>query len=120
MKTLTELSTLTTYSIRNVKFAVLDNETLKCKCVDIHICVDNSFDYQVNDQIPLEDWVRSMLSDKLILPADCNLMFTDGIPTMKVDSIDLKYILHTLFLILIKLNKDESITFKSIHYEEHD
>lgn len=120
MKTITENSKITTYTIENIRFAVYQDGKLEFKSITIHVLVDNSFDYHVNGQIHLSDWIISMLQDKIIVPVDCDAEFPDYLSVMKVESISIDYILLTLLLILQKLNKDESVTFKAIQYDEQN
>lgn len=122
MKSITNLGfELNSYSIPYVNLAIW-NESNHCfdfKTISIRIIIDGSENYKVNDQISLVDWVRSTLQGKLIIPVDLNINIPDYFQVMGVESLDLDYILLTLLLILEKLNKDESVTFKIIQYEEH-
>jgi hypothetical protein len=119
MKTLTDYK-IPTYTIPNLKFAVYGKDTFEIKCITVHIAIEDSFEYMVNGQIHIVDWFKSMLSNKVVMRADETINFIDPISILRVEDTSIDYIVLTLFQIIKKLNKDETIKFHFIQYIEHD
>lgn len=119
MKTLTDYK-IPTYTIPNLKFAVYGKDTFEIKCITVHIAIEDSFEYIVNGQIHIVDWFKSMLSNKVVMRADENIDFPDPERILRVEDTSIDYIVSTLFKIIKKLNKDETVKFHFIQYIEHD
>ena len=119
MKTLTDYK-ITTYTIPNLKFAVYGKDTFEIKCITIHLATDCLVEYMVSGQIHIVDWFKSMLSNKVVMRADENIDFLDPERILRVEDTSIDYIVSTLFKIIKKLNKDETVKFHFIQYIEHD
>lgn len=115
MKTIAQIGMLTTYTT-DVIVGIWDNGSITFKSISVNVVVENSSDYKVNNQIPLVDWLRSMLHGKIIVPASVDIDFPEYLSILRVETVEIDYVLLTLLLILEKLNNDESITFKMMQY----
>ena len=114
MKTITKNASIAT---SNVTFGTLVDGSITFHTLRIHIEVCNSIDYKLNGDIRLEDWIYSMLHGKIIVPVGMDIGFLEYLSILRVENVEIGYILSTLLAILEKLNTDKSVTFNSLHYE---
>ena len=117
-----------TYNIPTVKFITIDGE-VAIHCVNFKLTIETSDptinldEYLVRDQIPIDDWFKSIIDGKIVtdaLPFDFEVdlflkrCFGDF---LIVEKVQLSYIATTLFRILKQLNENSNLSIKSLEYE---
>ena len=115
MKTIDDQTQLTTYTIPDMCFGIMEQGRITFHRVKVLLTVESD-DYKIRGILSPVDWFAKMLNDKLFVPVSEPVgdleQFVD---CMTIEEPNVDYIMLTMLRMLRKIDPDTNI--KTIQYE---
>lgn len=115
IKTIDDQTHLTTYTIPELCFGIMDQGRITFHRVKVLLTVESD-DYKIRGVVDPVDWFGKMLSDKLFIPVSESVgELEQFVDCMTIEEPTVDYIMLTMLRMLRKIDPNTNI--KTIQYE---